>query len=402
MIKNKLILTITTAALFCTAMTVNLTSCKKEKEEIISDKPEEVKIEKTSHSWYYFSEDNFNKIDKPQNAPGRSPQPWTETVRISSASTGSPSEDSMTEGKAYAIVNRLGVLCFEGNNITLAPDNNIFSNRTAGNLVFSNNVPVFSVYKSSFFNDTIAAPEYTEDSTAHLFLVQFDPLAKISYPLINSTSLVDNSNSEVTDFMWDNNKWYCTVKTIEDYKNEFSYLTWKTQIPLLSLSPAKAKENIVISPISSDDFRKAKSQIEYENAPERIKNLLAGFSKDLPFTLEVKTAGGPSPRLYVNKVKDSTEKELTGKGIISQSWSAVLFEDGTLFLEGALPGKHILRQGKPIAIRLPKLPAGYVYSEFTISDTTLYAAWEESSFYKTGRSGFIQVDHNETLYSKLI
>ena len=187
-----------------------------------------------------------------------------------------------------------------------------------------------------------------------------------------------------------------------EYKNDFTYLSFTPNTSLLSLSPSKAKENITITKSDSTSFRKAKEQLPYDKAPERIKGLLKGFSKDLPFNLEVKTAGGKSPRLYVNEIEGSNEKDLQGKAILSQSWSGVLFEDGTLFLEGALPGKHILRGGKPIAIRLPKLPKGYVYSEFTISGTNLYAGWEESSFYKTGRSGFIQVDLDETLYKKLI
>ena len=103
-----------------------------------------------------------------------------------------------------------------------------------------------------------------------------------------------------------------------------------------------------------------------------------------------------------NEIRNSNEKELHATAILSQSWSAALFEDGTLFLEGALPGRHILRSGMPVAIRLPKLPVGYVYSDFVISDTTLYAAWEESSFYETGRAGFLQVNLDRTLYSRLI
>lgn len=130
--------------------------------------------------------------------------------------------------------------------------------------------------------------------------------------------------------------------------------------------------------------------------------MLSGFDKTLPFEIEVQNAGGNSPRYYANKIANSTEKSLKAKAILSQSWSGALFEDGTLFLEGALPGKHILRGGKPVAIRLPKLPAGFVYSNFVISGTTLYAGWEETSFYKTGRSGFIQVNLDKTLYSKLI
>ena len=74
---------------------------------------------------------------------------------------------------------------------------------------------------------------------------------------------------------------------------------------------------------------------------------------------------------------------------------------GTLYIEGALPGKHILRGGKPVAIRLPKLDKGYIYSDFVISGTTLYAAWEATDFYKIKRSGFLSVDLDSTLYSRV-
>lgn len=377
-----------------------ITGCDKKEEKTEVSKTETVDIGKSSHTWYYFGNSNFNKIDKPQHAPATVASPWTETVRISSANTTfSPSNEST---QAFAVVNRLGILCFDGNEITLTKDENIFTDRTAGNMVFFNNTPVYSVYKSSFFNDTIKAPEYVEDQSSHLFLVQFDPVAKISYPILNVSSILNEPNSEIIDYSWDGTTWNCAVKTITEKKNQFSYISWQPTMPLLSLSPSKAKGNIMTKESNLEDFKKSKQQLSYSEAPGRIKNLLAGFADDLPFSLEVKTAGGSSPRFFKNEIDGSTEKPLNGKAILSQSWSSVLFEDGTLFLEGALPGKHILRNGKPIAIRLPKLPAGYIYSEFTISNNTLYASWEESSFYKTARSGFIQIDLDETLYSKLL
>ena len=60
--------------------------------------------------------------------------------------------------------------------------------------------------------------------------------------------------------------------------------------------------------------------------------------------------------------------------------------------------KSILNKGNPLALRLPKLPAGYTYNEFVISGTSLYASWEETSFFKTGRSGFIQINLDSLLY----
>lgn len=358
-----------------------------------------VEITKKNHSWYYFTNLTFNQIDKPQHAPAQSPKPWTETLRISSANNSAETNDNIT---AFAIVNRLGVLKFNGDEIFLSPDVTLFNDRTAGNLVFMGNIPLFSVYKSSFFNDTIVDPNYKNDDSAHLFLVQFDSTAKISYPLINSNNITSKKNSEVTDFYWNGREWCCSVKTISDIKNEFSYIKFKPKIPLLAISPSTANESILVEETDVDFFRECKRQIAYKDAPDRIKKLLAGFDTKLPFEITVKNAGGFSPRIYENTVRNSKEKELHASAILSQNWSAALFEDGTLFLEGALPGRHILRSGMPVAIRLPKLPVGYVYSDFVISGTTLYAAWEESTFYKTGRAGFLQVNLDRTLYSRLI
>lgn len=392
--KNFLVFTFLIAASF-----VLNVGCKK-KDNIQSDDIPIFETPKKNHTWYYFSAAGFSQIDKPQNAPFKPHSPWTEAVRISSA--GNATEDENGNVLGYAVVNRLGIICFEGQKKTLAQDANVFNNRTAGNLVFLNNTPVFSVFKSAFFNDTISDFQYKNDSSSHLFLIQFDPKAKISYPIINSTNLVDEKNSEVTDFVWDGLNWLCSVKTLTDSKTDFSYISWKPNIPLLSLSPSLAKENIITQNSDLDSFKKAKELIDYSNAPERVKSLCRAFSPSVPFTLEVKTAGGTSPRIYKNDVQNSDKDELSAKAVLSPSWSCALFEDGTLFLEGALPGKHILRGGKPIAIRLPKLPAGFIYSDIVISNTTLYAAWEESSFYKTGRSGFLEVDLDKTLYSKLL
>ncbi len=377
-----------------------LCACTKKVNQLPAQNAVSVEITKTNHAWYYFSNNSYHLTDKPTNTPLVIPRPWTESTRISSANNAAESHGEVS--KAFAVVNRLGILSFENEFITLSPDINLFTDRTAGNLVFSRNTPIYSVYKSSFFNDTILAPDYKKDASAHLFLLQFDSKANISYPILNCNNISDKINSEVTDFYWDGNTWICSLKTISDTRNEFSYITFYPNSPLLSISPSTATNLIQIKESDAESFRKAKSQLDYSSAPERIKKLLAGFDTKLPFIIEVKNAGGSSPRIYANSLPDNSEKELNAKAILSQSWSAALFEDGTLFIEGALPGKHILRSGKPVAIRLPKLPVGYIYSEFVISETTLYAAWEESSFYKTGKAGFLQVNLERTLYSRLL
>lgn len=353
-----------------------------------SEITEKIELKTTNHTWFYFTENGYEKIDKIQNVSEKKFEPWTEAQRISSA--------NCTEKNAFAVVNRLGVLCFEDENIHFAKDANLFSQRTAGNLVFLNETPVFSLYKSSFFNDSIKSAKYKNDFENHLFLVQFDNEAKISYPLINCNNISKIPNSEVIDFVWDGLNWLCCIKSLTESQTIFSYISFVPTVSLLSLSPATANGNLSIAESSVEDFRKAKQQLDYSFAPERVKSILAGFSKEIPFTIEVKTAGGCSPRKYLNKPNET--EFLKAKAILAESWSAALFEDGTMFIEGALPGKYILRSGKPVAVRLPILPQNFIYSDFVISGSSLYAAWEETSFYETGRSGFIYVNLDNTLY----
>ena len=274
--------------------------CGKKSSQLPIQNAVTVEMTKKNYAWYYFSNTSYHLTDRPQNSPIQVPKPWTESLRISSANNESCTQYS--ESKAFAIVNRLGILTFKDEAITLSPDTNIFTDRTAGNLVFLNNIPVFSVYKSAFFNDTILNPDYKNDSSAHLFLLQFDINTKISYPLINCNNLTEKINSEITDFYWNGIDWCCSIKTISNTKNEFSYIKFKPLIPLLSLSPSTADNKISIQECSADDFRHAKIQYNYSEAPERIRNLFSGFETKIPFIIEVKIAGGNSPRIFENNL----------------------------------------------------------------------------------------------------
>ena len=376
--------------------------CKNKNKSKDEQKIVEIGTQKSDHAWYYFTQDGFAQTESPRDVPFAGSIPYTEAVRVSSANNGATMPNGTV--KAYALANRLGVICFEDDKISLAKDVNVFSDRTAANLVFIDGIPLFSVYKSAFFNDTISSAAYKNNTGAHLFLVQFDDTSKISYPVINSTNLTQKSNAEVTDFYWDGSEWFCSIKSVADDtagKTDFSYIKFKPAAPIASISPVSAADLITVKESTVSEFRQAMSVKAYAQAPERIRNMLNGFDSTVPFIIEVKSAAGTSARVYENEVPGSFEQQLNANAIISQSWSAALFEDGTLFIEGALPGKHILRGGKPVAIRLPKLDAGYVYSEFVISGTTLYAAWEQTDFYKVSRSGFLSVDLDSTLYSKI-
>ena len=387
---------------FCFAVVITFcfvsVSCSKKGKQKDAEVETTIKEVSRNHKWYYFEDSQVLPVDKPQNVPLKSFVPWTEAVRISSSNNSISPENT-----AYALVNRAGVLCFNGNSFLLQKDITLFEDRTAENLVFFNDTPLFSVYKSSFFNNTISDPAYREDASQHFFLVQYDVNTGVSYPIINCGNITKLADTEVVDYSWDGRNWLCCLKTVNENRVGFSYVKWAPTAPLLSLTPSTASENIVLADSTEEAFRNTKKPLDSSReAPERIKKLFSGFAADIPFTIEVKTAGGYSSREYYNSASGSDKKELKASAIISESWSAALFEDGTLYIEGALPGKHILRAGKPVAIRLPKLPPQFVYSDFVISGTTLYAAWEETDFFKTNRSGFLMLDLDSTLYKKLL
>jgi hypothetical protein len=100
---------------------------------------------------------------------------------------------------------------------------------------------------------------------------------------------------------------------------------------------------------------------------------------------------------YLNQEnQDSTP--LDAYAFLSDTYAAALFPDGTFYFAGAVEGKYILLNGNPICMRLPKLPKGFKYTSFGIAGTKLYCGFEEYNFYKTGITGFLEVDLEETIY----
>ena len=101
--------------LLCLAALVIIGCKKKEKSD---NKIVEIETQETDHVWYYFTQDGFAQIDNPKNVPLTGSVPYTEAIRISSANNGATSTDGTV--KAYALANRLGVICFEEDKISIA------------------------------------------------------------------------------------------------------------------------------------------------------------------------------------------------------------------------------------------------------------------------------------------
>ena len=353
------------------------------------------------HTWYYLTSESFLQVTSPDAVPIQNEKAWTEALRISAMA--SSLGNGKNPPKAYALANRLGVIVFSERSIDLHADSKIFSDRTADNIFFQNDVPLFSLYKSSFFNTSLqnlGFQNLSSNEDLHLFLMQFNPENNVCYPVITCQNLGLNVLSEITEFIWDGSSFLCSVKTDDAEKTAFSYLSIQPKISLTSITPSNAEASIIISPATEANFREQVLPIDFSFAPERLQKTIPFAEGKISFYVKCATAGGVSRRNYAY-IHSEDDKALLASAIIADTYTCVIFSDGTAFFTGALYGRHILQDSKVRTFILPRLPAGFSYGDFAITGAMLYVAWEETEFYKTGRSGFIAVDLDSVLYGAI-
>lgn len=350
--------------------------------------------EKSSdHKWYYFSEGSYTETDLPQRSPILSLKPWTESLRICDGNVTS-------SGKGILLVNHFGVLLFDGNGEPrLIQDSALFSGTTAGNLVFENGVPFFTLAKNSFFNKNAASSsDKNESETSHVIRLSLEN--SMFFPVITYGDLKIAQNAEVSGTYFDGNEWFSSIKSSENGRTDFRYIKWKPNGELSTLSPATKNGKVAISEISKDEYRKNLSPKNFSKAPERLKTLLSSIPADFDFSVSLRKDGGASPEYFSSgaQSKNSGENANEANAILTPDWICAVFGDGTVYFSGSLKGRTLLNNGKTVAFRLPKLPSEYVYGDFCISGDYLAVAWEETDFYKTGRSGFLVVNMAEIFY----
>lgn len=373
------------SAVFCSFFI----SCNKNK---ISETDASIEFKTVkSHTWYVFTETGFEKTDLPQNAKAVTEKPWTESVRISSAGSLVSSDKGSAKAPydAYAIVNKKGLLAFKDDKIDFYKDESIFANDTADGLVYSGGMPVFYLFRSTFFNENLEAKNALHD--ARPFLVEFNPAAKVFYPLVSYQNLKLDNNHQISGFFWNGDTWACATKKMNGSGVEFSFFDWQPLVPLADLNPAMGEETFVFNSITEDDYKKKNMPKLMDSAPEELKKLISSIPQEYSFYVSWRDFSGTSPVSYCQM--GTSDFMLNARGSVSaeSSLSVLVFSDGTTYI------KKLNEDNVSTAFRLPLLPSGFSYGEETVSGNTLYVAWEENSFFKTLRSGFIAVDLNSIL-----
>ena len=394
--KNNNVVSRSLIAIFSVMLFFSFYACKKagepapEQEAEVQENPVEETIKYIPVlRWSVFTKDGIQEIESPADVPTTIFRPWTETLRVSGA--------AKINNKSYFLINRLGLALLPDsleNQPEIISDAMYFTDTTVNNLVSVENNPVFHVYRNSFFNSKASESPLP-------FLIQYRAENKIFFPLLRVTDLELNPTAETVHLMYDGSSWTASFKTSTKERIDFKYLQFFSYEPLISLTSTPKPEQLQKRELSLDLFKKIVCNYEFEQAPERVKKLLAQIPQKFSLDLDYSNDKFGTPVNYVRQA--TAENALLFKGAVKDfgTCAIALFEDGTTYFAGALPNNYILRNGKPVVFRLPKLPKGFIYNDFVISGNILYAAWEEEFFYQTARAGFISVDLKKLLYEAL-
>ena len=372
--------TIHLALFLCCACTALFVSCKKESAALAEF---QATLETTkSHVWYAFTTTGFDQVSSPKSTKEVFMQPWTEIPRIASAAT-APLQQGNSPFDAYALVNKRGMLCFKGEDVSLFEDDSLFASDTADTLVFSDGKPVFYLYRSTFFNPNLdrASPL----SRSRPFLVEFDSSSRIFYPLVSYENLGLDEVDQVAGYFWNGQTWACAAKKPVRGGFAFSYFYWQPLVALSQIAPAieVGREFCRFATLDEAGYKELNTPKFFENAPDQLRSLLASVPEGFSFYVLWRDGSGVTPQSYLRR--GEADLLLSSCGGVSARYCTVVFADGTVYAKRAAEGSPV------VAFMLPKLPAGFSYGEQAVAGDTLYAAWEETAFFKTGRAGFIKV-----------
>ena len=357
-----------------------------------------------THRWFYFTDEGFKETDVPRNAPKRQKKPWTEAVRITSS--------ALINGTGYFLVNKLGMLvCPSASGLQkqgiasktqLVKDPDLFLSAAAGSLFCIDERPVFNLYTNSIFS--AGNPQQKNDQN-EAFLIEYSAENRNFIPLLNGGDFDRPRGAQLRELFFINDIWYALFKAAQTDRTEFYAYSFYTVEPITAFARAPIsaesgtsgfKPDIIVKNIGVQEFRDTVKPQPSSAMSAGLKDLLAPVPASVPWYLEVFSDGASASERFVRR--EHAPKARQAYASSGADFSAAVFEDGTVCFIGTLPMKHVVNEGRPVAFKLPRLPAGYTYSCALIAGSTLFVSWEETAFFETGRSGFLAVDLERILY----
>jgi len=367
-------------------------ACTKQKTETevpqVQESASAVPVESPSiNHWKYFFVDGNGSVqvkdaDAVSEIPAAAFKPWTEAVRVA--------DFALNHGDAVFLINKCGLYPVHSLqvNAPLPAGHELFSQATAGDLYTVDGQFFIRIYQNSIFLSHGA-------SQNTYFLLRTDSSFKTYMPVADVTNLHLPKEAQCKSLEQVAGQWYAGFKTDNGTDISFSYVKCSNFATFMQKDAYKH-----ITPLSAEEFRAVCEPPLYHRMPDMLKELTNAIESNRDLYLKVFTEDSVDGSMFFkpaqNQTNDTMEERVPVNLYAVQSSksdgkqnAAILLPTGTLLLN---TGDNSIQK-----LHLPSLPENFNYTAFSISDTEITAAWEESVFYEVGRAGIFTAALSELL-----
>lgn len=365
-------------------------ACTKQKTETEVPPAQEsasaVPVEEPSvNHWKYFSVDGNGSVqlknaDAVSEIPAAAFKPWTEAVRVA--------DFGLNQGDTVFLINKCGLYPIHSlqAGASLSLGHELFSHATAGDLYTVDGQYFIRIYQNSIFSS-----RGTSENTH--FLLRTDPECKVYTPVADVTNLHLPKEAQCKSLEQVGGQWYASFKADSGADISFSYVKCSNFAVFMQNDAYNH-----IKQLSAEEFRAACEPPLYNRMPDMLKELADIIESDRDLYLKVFTEGASDSTIFFKPARDQTNDTMEERVPVTvyavqypqrdgKQNAAILLPNGTLLLN---TGDNSIQK-----LHLPSLPENFIYTAFSISDTAITAAWEESIFYEVGRAGIFTAELSE-------
>ena len=329
----------------------------------------------STHHWKYFSAGEGGSVelknaDAVSDIPVAVFKPWTEAVRVA--------DFGLHHQNAAFLINKCGLYPISALQSTaqLPVGHELLSHVTAGDLYTVNGEYFIRIYQNSIF-----LSHGTENT---YFLLRTDSEGKNYATAADVMRLHLPKTAQCKSLEQAGGQWYASFKADNGADISFFYVRCADFTALMQDDAYKHIEQL-----SAEALRAACEPPLYNRMPDLIKELADTIENNRDLYLKVFAEDSAHGTVFLKparKRSSSTEETVPINGYAVQyrqnggkQKAAILLPDGTLLLNAEGNERR--------SAQLPSLPENFSYTAFSISDTAITAAWEESAFYEVGRAG---------------
>ena len=338
-----------------------------------------------ANHWKYFSVGDNGSVqikntDAVSEIPAAVFKPWTEAVRVA--------DFGLNHGNAIFLINKCGLYPIRSlqSNTQLPVGHELFSHVTTGDLYMIDGQFFIRIYQNSIF----LSRDISENTH---FLLRTDPECKVYTPVADVMYLHLPKGAQCKSLEQVGGQWYASFKADNGTDISFSYVKCGNFDSFMQKDAYKHIEQL-----SVEAFRAACEPPLYNRMPDMLKELASAIENTRDLYLKAFTEDSADGTVFFKPARNQTNSTMEEKVPItvyavqySQSdanrSAAILLPDGTLMLNTS--GRGIRK------VQLPSLPENFNYTVFSITDTAITAAWEESVFYEIGRAGIFTAELSE-------